>query len=364
MARITLEMLRRRAEHNDGSLLSLEEVALHRQGLERLEGLQEACPRLKIALLQDNLISRIENMRKLKDLEYLNLAMNNVTCVENLEQCESLTKLDLTMNFIALSGLMSVKRLEVNHNLRQLYLMGNPCADFDGYRSFVIGSLPQLANLDGSDVTHVERIVARRELRRITQELETAARTKIETIATVDEIASIEPDHRPWCAATRVLDNENIESTLADTVRSTSSSKTYVKESFEPLPDDIADVKQKNQGDFKFRLIESDDDTAIELELHVGKFIDTSLILVDIQPMIVRVKIKGELLQLKLPHEVSTDSSTAERSKVTGKLLIKMPKLNWHVKPKTAIVKVQSRAEDQSAKVTYHGMGSDEPPDV
>lgn len=59
MARITLEMLRRRAEHNDGLLLSLEEVALHRQGLERLEGLQEACPRLKIALLQDNLIPRI-----------------------------------------------------------------------------------------------------------------------------------------------------------------------------------------------------------------------------------------------------------------------------------------------------------------
>ena len=59
MARITLEMLRRRAEHNDGSLLSLEEVALHQQGLERLEGLQEACPRLKIALLQDNLIPRI-----------------------------------------------------------------------------------------------------------------------------------------------------------------------------------------------------------------------------------------------------------------------------------------------------------------
>ena len=63
MARITLEMLRRRAEHNDGSLLSLEEVALHQQGLERLEGLQEACPRLKIALLQDNLIPRIGSRR-------------------------------------------------------------------------------------------------------------------------------------------------------------------------------------------------------------------------------------------------------------------------------------------------------------
>lgn len=59
MARITLETLRRRSEHNDGSLLTLEEVALHQQGIERLEVIQEACPMLKILLLQDNLIPRI-----------------------------------------------------------------------------------------------------------------------------------------------------------------------------------------------------------------------------------------------------------------------------------------------------------------
>lgn len=67
MARITLETLRRRAEHNDGSLLTLEEVALHQQGIERLEVLQEACPMLKIVLLQDNLIPRI-GARKARSL--------------------------------------------------------------------------------------------------------------------------------------------------------------------------------------------------------------------------------------------------------------------------------------------------------
>lgn len=67
MARITLETLRRRAEHNDGSLLTLEEVALHQQGIERLEVLQEACPMLKILLLQDNLIPRI-GARKARSL--------------------------------------------------------------------------------------------------------------------------------------------------------------------------------------------------------------------------------------------------------------------------------------------------------
>jgi len=69
MARITLEVLRRRAEHNDGSLLTLEEVALHQQGIERLEILQEACPMLKILLLQDNLIPRI-GARNARSLPY------------------------------------------------------------------------------------------------------------------------------------------------------------------------------------------------------------------------------------------------------------------------------------------------------
>ena len=141
-------------------------------------------------------------------MEYLNLAMNNVTTIENLEKCESLVKLDLTMNFITLKGLLKLDRLAVNHSLRQLFLMGNPCADFEGYRSFVIGTLPQLTHVDGTDVTHVERIIARQHLRRITEDLEKAAAAETATTVSVDEIASIEPDARPWCAATRILDNE------------------------------------------------------------------------------------------------------------------------------------------------------------
>jgi hypothetical protein len=34
-------------------------VALHQQNIERLELVQEACPRLKILLLHDNVISKI-----------------------------------------------------------------------------------------------------------------------------------------------------------------------------------------------------------------------------------------------------------------------------------------------------------------
>lgn len=295
-------------------------------------------------------------------MEYLNLAMNNVTTIENLEKCESLVKLDLTMNFITLKGLLKLDRLAVNHSLRQLFLMGNPCADFEGYRSFVIGTLPQLTHVDGTDVTHVERIIARQRLRHITEDLEKAAAAETATTASVDEIASMEPDARPWCAATRILDNEVKMTTSSSKVKQSQDHFDDNRDAFDALPDDIADVKQKNQGDFDFKLTDSEDETSIELEINVGTIIDTSLIHVDIHPKLVRVKIKGELLQLKLLHEVATDASVAERSKATGKLVITMPKLNWHLKPKSVVGDPKTR--DHHARVTYHHTENDEPPDV
>ena len=55
-----------RAEHNDGLLSTLEEVALHQLGLTRIERLGRLCPKLKILYLQNNLISRLEGLHKLK----------------------------------------------------------------------------------------------------------------------------------------------------------------------------------------------------------------------------------------------------------------------------------------------------------
>jgi Leucine-rich repeat (LRR) protein len=47
-------------------LSTLEEVALHQQGIERIELLGALCPRLRILYLQGNLIGRIEALHKLK----------------------------------------------------------------------------------------------------------------------------------------------------------------------------------------------------------------------------------------------------------------------------------------------------------
>jgi protein TilB len=135
-------LLRKRSEHNDGELSTLKEVSLHQFDIEKIENLDIYCRNLEILFLQSNQICKIENLHKLKRLQYLQLALNNIKVIENLERCESLEKLDLTVNFI--EDIFCVENLKNNELLRQLYLVGNPVTEIPGYRSFVIHTLPQL----------------------------------------------------------------------------------------------------------------------------------------------------------------------------------------------------------------------------
>jgi hypothetical protein len=62
----------------------------------------------------------------LQELEYLNMAVNNVTRIQNLQRCESLQKLDLTINFVDKPGLLTISSLQVGLRLpcRELQAMG------------------------------------------------------------------------------------------------------------------------------------------------------------------------------------------------------------------------------------------------
>lgn len=155
---VTEKLIRKKSEHNDLIISTLTEITLHQENIEKIENIQNWCRDLTILLLQNNLISKIENLHKLKKLEYLNLAINNVEVIENLGQLESLQKLDLTLNFIG--ELTSVQSLSGNYNLEELTLTGNPCTDFVGYREYVIVVLPQLKRLDSEDVSRTERFQA------------------------------------------------------------------------------------------------------------------------------------------------------------------------------------------------------------
>lgn len=124
---IDADFLRKRAEHNEGCLSTLEEIALHQLNIEKIENFDKLIRHVKILLLQNNLISKMENLTRLKELTYLNLALNNIEVIEGLEGNESLEKLDMTCNFVRLDRLFeSLVHLKQVKSLREVHFMGNP----------------------------------------------------------------------------------------------------------------------------------------------------------------------------------------------------------------------------------------------
>ena len=51
------------------------------------------------------------------------------------------------MNFIPLAALTSLTNLGGLYALRELYLLGNPCTQWQYYRPYVLALLPQLQQL-------------------------------------------------------------------------------------------------------------------------------------------------------------------------------------------------------------------------
>ena len=84
MVRITEALIRKKAEHHDGLLADIEELSLHQLELERIEVVGTLCRKLQILYLQNNIIPKMEGLHHLKGLNYLNLALNNITVIEGL----------------------------------------------------------------------------------------------------------------------------------------------------------------------------------------------------------------------------------------------------------------------------------------
>eukprot|EP00755_Sulcionema_specki_P023062 Sspe_Gene.77968::Locus_48753_Transcript_1_1_Confidence_1.000_Length_1054::g.77968::m.77968/K19753/LRRC6; protein TilB len=333
MPRITLDLLRRRAEHNDGILSNLEEITLHQQDLERIEVVGEVCRELRILYLQNNLIPRIEGLHHLKKLWYLNLAINNIQVIENLEGCEALEKLDLTLNFIA--DVTCVRRLRRNVHLKHLYLTGNPCTDFEGYRAYVIEQLPQLLTLDGEDVKRSEAIRAHQEAEPMSdvfgqkaQEIAQERRNKEERLrrGEVDppkynekgeRLYGNSPEDRMACfkdtqakidaAKNPPKDPNSISAAWEEAEKIRKPQRLTPQQEIEKY----GRVLQKNEAKLPYKLWE--DEKNVYLRVEPGKFIATSSINVDIQPEYARVEVKGKVLQMLLPSEVAPARSSVQR---------------------------------------------------
>ncbi|XP_055843075.1 protein tilB [Episyrphus balteatus] len=351
MVRITEELVRKKSEHNECLISTLEELSLHQEDIEKIEHIQNWCRNLQILLLQSNLISKIENLHKFKKLQYLNLALNNIERIENLEQLESLNKLDLTLNFIG--DLTSVESLRDNYNLRELILTGNPCADFPNYRNYVIIALPQLQQLDSEEIKISDRLLARRYFEnnrkaKVQAQADYSIKRDEQKIRYVEQkseletkMASIEDEQERiklfWDSKTencpevrREIHEQQKKARKANS--STDENKLVKKKPqlFAPCgrPYNINQPKL----DFKFR----DENKEFVLELKVYKFLDTAHIEVDLQPKYIRVSIKGKIFQLALAEEITTSGAIVQRSQITGELLIKAPKLNFDSSPETS----------------------------
>ncbi|XP_060631870.2 dynein axonemal assembly factor 11 [Anolis sagrei] len=402
MVRITEELVRQRSEHNNCEIFSLEEISLHQQDIERIEHLDRWCRDLKILYLQNNLIPKIENVSRLKKLEYLNIALNNIEKIENLEGCEDLQKLDLTANFIG--ELSSIKDLKNNIHLRELFLIGNPCTDFEGYRQFVVATLHQLRVLDGKEIERSERIKALQNLAEIEKQIQEQEQAYLLKRRKEKEEAEKQMQekkekklkqkkhnlgvHGQRCtdiSATNcysvegrnkhqetkeenkdyelMMENDDDEEERAfweepvpHTPEARLEAHRYVEEKKKAKEnrEQLKKVKQPrtlitpegrvlnvNEPKLSFSLKDDEENNQFILDLAVYRYLDTSLLDVDVQPTYVRVMIKGKPFQLVLPGEVKPDSSTAKRSQTTGHLVISLPKAKEVImaKPQTTTYK-------------------------
>jgi len=69
---------------------------------------------------------------------------------------------------------------------------------------------------------------------------------------------------------------------------------------------------------YEYLLKEWDDPDFSFFELKIQKYLDTSLIDVNINPNWVSVRIKGKLTQIKLQDEIIVEKSSVQRSQITS----------------------------------------------
>lgn len=321
MVFISESLLKKRAEHNDGMLPNLEEIALHQEDIESLINLDKFCRHIKILLLQNNLIDRIDHISKLKELEYLNLALNNIDTIENLEGCESLNKLDMTCNFISahtlLTSSLNIKRCP---SLREIYMTGNPCVDFPKFRTILIAPNDHLLSIDGKEVLPSERITAKQNFELTCEELEIF----IKDLDEKQQSLSPEEREKQYSKATRIAMHEETRK------EKTENEKAPEKITKSSMFTKTGEMRQCNEGKYDFKLEEYEDPEFSTFKIQLPKYLDTTLIDVKVFPEFVSVRVKDKLTQVKLWEEVHAEPVSLQRSKVTGELIITLKKIKYN----------------------------------
>jgi len=326
---------------------TLKEVTLHQFELERIELLGKYCRELEILYLQNNLIPKIENLERLKQLRYINLALNNITVIEGLQENEFLEKLDLTVNFLDVETFEeSMDHLgKCVPSIRELYLTGNPVFYIDGYRHYAIHKVPQLKSLDGTEITRTERLQARQEFPVIATRIRVLAAEKtgkpVEQLNESEKQGTWDPDalseHTP---AARVQMYKELEEE-----KRKSKEELEAARKFEKPPDVIKEMRkkmgqkafegedgtlprQRNLSKLNYK-IKDDDDGNIVCTIECSRYLCTSLIEADVHPHWFQILMKDKSILLHLEEEVKPSESEVRRIMSTGWLEVIMPKVRW-----------------------------------
>ncbi|XP_053549038.1 leucine-rich repeat-containing protein 23-like [Bombina bombina] len=130
-------------------------------------------PNLRELYLAQNNITRLEGLDSLVHLTTLHLRENQLENLDGMsENLQALQYLNLRGNLV--SSLQEVKKLRPLSRLRALVLRENPCEEEDGYRMETLITLPHLERLDKDSYEEEERMEAdekrRAELEEVNQE--------------------------------------------------------------------------------------------------------------------------------------------------------------------------------------------------
>lgn len=371
MPAITHELLRKRAEHNEGMISTLEEITLHQEEIEKIEVIGTTCRHLKILYLQNNVIGKLENLHHLKQLEYLNMAMNNVTKIEGLGSCEFLNKLDLTLNFIDFDELeASIAHLQPLVLLRELFMMGNPgAADWPGFERYAIAMLPQLEFLEGRQISRSDRILASQEFPRLQEELRDRAAScrarKAAERAARGDAPVVEPEYDPTAPSEHTPEvrlREQRETAKEKKEKADREAENQPKKrNFEKEHKDAVEkarareraeggkeVMQCNEAKLDFNFDEYVKPGSVVLTVGVPRYLDSSMLDVDCHPAFVSIIIKNKTLRLRWPEEVVSAKCVAQRSKTTGDLVLTVPCLDPSSLARARMERAKHEAEDKA----------------
>jgi len=286
----------------------------------------------------------------------------------------------LTLNFIDFDELKkSLKNMKSLSNLRELYIVGNPCCRaaasepkirilddnddmvpsndvyFDKkaafsvqnkHRMYVVSMLPQLKQLDGTEINKSERIVALQHLPQLSIEVEQLSeqckawkeekgKIGIHDIKRDNQnqtMTTHSPEARADASRKTALEKAEREKKERVNQPRHSGDKEWEEEQKLAVQkaaeqEERGEIRQKNEGRWTFHLDESQTGH-ISLDVSIARHLSTSLIDVDVHPTYISIIIKSKILRLKLPVEVKSNESKAQRSTTTGHLVVTMPRVN------------------------------------